>query len=307
MKSIGRLKLISLILYPLITLTFVIKLCCSEPYFPSKANITPVKMFQIAPWNASSSTAHNGDTVTGSLAKISRVVPLKHVPKINNNFRHGSHSNINRVGNFSNVVRRKHTTLLENRPRTPATANFQKLTPPTKYPNRSKPTNSSEIERKPLPRVTSISTTSTNPPPTSTTRTPNRNPLFLSSDSWEYLNSVVSDEELREIINGLSEEVIKNVSVIAKQDSLAGQTFLMKNIISALKKMKQSRMLAVDNSKQHKNKKVSVNTGVRFSAKQKKPVLNVMPLEQKINLGKPTKTLMKTGLIVRIKFGKSIL
>lgn len=305
MKSISRLKLISLIIYCLLTLTLVMKLCRAEPYFSSKANITPVKLFQIAPRNTSSTITHNGDPVIGSLAKISRVVPLRHVPNISNNFRHGSYSNVNRVGNYSSVIRRKHSTLQENKPRTPATI-AKSSPPPTKFPNRSKPTKSSVIERKPVSHTTSIATTSTNAPPTPTAHTTNKNPLFLSSDSWDYLNSVVSDEELREIINGLSEEVIKNVSVISKQDSLAAQNFLMKNIISALKKMKQSRMLAIGNNKQN-NKKVPVNTGVRFSAKEKRPVLNVIPLEQKVNLGKPTKTLMKTGVIVSIKKSSQIL
>lgn len=296
MKSIVRLKHLWL-LTSLSLVSVLVPGCLMEPYFSSKANITPVKLLQVNYKNSSSFHHRSNESVFGSKAKISRVVPISHVTKLMyNNLKSATGSN----GNFrnlssSNVITKKSSLRLEDRHN--VTAHYSRVPDQNNFPAyvRSKKYITSSTTATPI--ISSTTTAVTNVGKNTPFKPIKKDPLFLTNDSWNFLNSAVTDDELRQIINGFPNQVIQNVTNITRHDPVAGQEFLLKTIINELTKLKRSRMLELETIKKETP---VVNKGVRYSAKLRKPILNVIPLEQKIKLGKPVKNLIKTGIIVSL-------
>ncbi|CAL8111694.1 unnamed protein product [Orchesella dallaii] len=212
--------------------------------YVSRSSITAVKLVKGNPRNRSA--IHKQEQqLFGNVAKVSRVIPAKRLTKKSS-----------KIDSRSEFV--PHLPLTEK-----LTANHGKI---EKVVDRNVPT---------AQKLVSVS------PPTTTTKP---KPLVLSENSWDYLNSVVTDDELRKVISGLPKDILSNATIITKKDPVRGQNYLFNSILDQLSNMKlpETRMLEESDGK-------TINKGVRFSAKRK-PVLNVMPAPPMENpIGKQSK------------------
>lgn len=280
MKPVVRLKYFTAITGVIIVNCLQFSL--SEIYVSlNKAKITPVRLIETNFRNFSSLN-RKYDSVIGSAAKISRVIPLKQAHGFKKNTK-PKNSTINRVKQSENLSRGLNVTALIQG----VTQDTVKSDSSTKKLSHNGSSDIKELRSPPTSQKQS----------SSTEEDKKNRIVFLTEDSWNHLNSLATDQELQDAVNNISVETISKATNVSATNPAASQAIFYTGIMNQIEKLNPAKMLKLE------NEIVNMTPGVRLNA-HKRPILNIIPLEK---ISHSTKIKVKVACLQYILYSHYLL